>query len=296
MLKLPNFVVIGAPKSGTTSLFYYLKQHPQIFLPTRKELHYFAYPLLSEYACGPGDKETLSSLCATRDEYESHYKDVAQETAIGEISPSYLYYADYAAERIREELGRVKIIAIVRDPVEKAYSQYMHLIRDRRETLSFHDALQAETARREARWSDIWRYAESSLYSARLQRYVATFGAENVRVIPFAELTENPQSVLRDLFRFLGVDENFVSDTGRVYNRTGNSRSKLIAQFFSRPNALKSLVKRTVPESIRISVRLAILNWNTGKKDEMDSNAREYLMEYFKDDIANVKQILERSA
>lgn len=291
---LPNFVVIGAPKSGTTSLFYYLKQHPEIFLPTRKELHYFAFPQLEKHACGPGDRDTLSALCSTREAYEKHYASIRQEKAVGDVSPSYLYYANDVAERILQELGRVKIIAILRDPAEKAFSQYMHLVRDHRENLGFYEALLAEQGRREAGWSDIWRYVESSLYSERLAKYVAVFGQENVKVLLFSDLVENPQAVTRDVFRFLGVDEDYKSDTERIYNRTGTSRSKLISEFLSRPNPVKSVIKRAVPERLRISLRLALLNWNTGGKGEMDAASREYLEAYFKNDIAALKDILAR--
>ena len=120
-IRLPSTVIIGAPRSGTTSLFFYVKQHPDIFLPVRKELHYFSYDLLKENVDGPGDQGALASLCATREEYEAHYASVRAEKVIGEVSPSYLYFSQ-VSERIRSELGEVKIIALLRNPVDKAFS------------------------------------------------------------------------------------------------------------------------------------------------------------------------------
>lgn len=292
MLRLPNFIIIGAPKSGTTSLFYYLGQHPDVYLPTRKELHYFSYQFLEKHVNGPGDKDTLSGLCATKTEYEQHYSGVGDEKAVGEVSPSYLYYAEDVANRIFDELGQIKIIAIVRNPVDKAYSQYMHLIRDQREKLGFYEALQAEPSRTEAGWSDIWRYAESSLYGERLEKYIEVFGRENVKIIPFSKLTEAPQAVTKDVFNFLSVDDRFLCDTERIYNRTGSSRSKTVANFLSRPSPVKSLLKSVIPEHFRILIRLAILDWNTGRKEEIDAVSRDYLSSYFKEDIAKVKQLI----
>ena len=149
MARLPNFVVIGAPKCGTTSLFYYLQRHPEVYLPVRKELHFFTFEEHSAQARGPGDDNVLANLCSTWPEYLSHYVDVGDEPAVGEVSPSYLASAA-ACPRIRERLGPVKILAILRDPVQKAFSQYLHLVHEGRETLSFVEALRAEEQRRDA--------------------------------------------------------------------------------------------------------------------------------------------------
>ncbi|HZA66279.1 MAG TPA: hypothetical protein VE592_04975, partial [Geminicoccaceae bacterium] len=138
-VRLPNFVVAGAAKCGTTSLFHYLKQHPDVFLPAQKELHYFAYDHLSRNSGGPGGARSLDFACATREAYEAHYRAAGSQVAIGEVSPSYFYF-DEVSERIETELCAPKIVIILRDPIEKAYSQYMHLVRDNRETLPFFEA------------------------------------------------------------------------------------------------------------------------------------------------------------
>jgi hypothetical protein len=292
-IRLPDAIVIGAPRSGTTSLFFYLKQHPDVFLPVRKELHYFSYDLLIENVNGPGDRDALATLCATRQEYESHYATAGVEKIIGEVSPSYLYFCQ-VSERIRSELGRVKIIALLRNPVEKAFSQYMHLVRLNRETLGFYEALMAEEQRRTAGWSDIWRYAESSLYAERVKKHISVFGESNVKVILLGDLFRAPVQVMRDLFEFLGVDASFRPDTSRIYNRSGLPKSRLIADFFARPSALKTITKKLIPERIRVPIRMAILNANSGEKGEMDERASVYLRTYFCDDIVELERIIGR--
>src|SRR6267142_1253724 len=161
--RLPNFIVVGAPKCGTTSLYHYLRQHPQIFLPARKELHYFSFRFMERLLAGPGDSNILATSCRTFEDYAAYYAQASDETARGDISPSYFYFTDVCQE-IRERLGNPKIIIMLRDPVQKAFSQYMHLIRDGRETLELNAALAEEPRRIELGYAAMWRYAESSLY------------------------------------------------------------------------------------------------------------------------------------
>ena len=289
---LPNFLIAGAPKSGTTSLFYYLRQHPDIYLPVRKELHYFSYEYLEKSSNGPGDKQILLSLCSTRAEYESHYADVGDERMIGEVSPSYLYYSA-VRERIQIELGKIKIIIILRNPIEKAHSQYMHMVRDNRETLSFYDALMTEQERINSEWSDIWRYAESSLYSKRIKEYISLFGAGNIKIILFDDFTSRTDEIMRDLFEFLNVDPEFVCETEKTYNRTGVSKSKIVSEFFGKSNLIKTIAKKIIPERIRLPIRLAILDINTGKKPLIDPESQKYLRDYFGDDVEELEGLLE---
>ena len=291
--RLPNFVVIGAPKSGTTSLFYYLAQHPEIYLPVRKELHYFSRDTLASNANGPGDKIALQAICKNINDYTAHYFDASDEKAIGEVSPSYLYY-DQTAKRILDELGEIRIIAILRNPIEKAHSQYMHLIRDNRETLTFPEALDAEAQRADNAWSDLWRYAESSLYSKRLSHFIDIFGAGRVKVLLFDDLIADPDALMADLFGFLGADPSIKVDTSEIFNRTGKPRSKFVSDFFARPSIIKSLFKKMIPEEIRIRIRLAAMDLNTGQKGTMDPEAKDYLIEYFNKDVRELERIISR--
>ena len=290
---VPNFIIIGAPKSGTTSLFYYLKQHPDIYLPNRKELHYFTYDLLRENANGPGDRHIITTLCTTRGEYESYYRGVSGQRMIGEVSPSYLYYSS-VSERILSELGKIKIIAILRNPVEKAYSQYMHLVRDNLETLTFYNALMKEEERRALGWSDIWRYAESSLYMDRLETYKKVFGPDNVKILFFDDLISDPDNLMRDIFIYLCVNADIRCDTSKTYNRSGKPRFRLIADFFAKPNIIKDIAKRILPDRIRIPLRIALHSLNTGRKDPMDERSKKYLLKYFQKDIESLEGMIAR--
>jgi hypothetical protein len=290
-VRQPNFVVIGAPKCGTTSLHHYLSQHPDVYVPQRKELHYFSYAYMQRFATGPGDAHVLAPLCATRQAYEKHYEHVGLQRAVGDISPSYLYYAE-VSERIKAELGRPKIIVVLRDPIEKAFSQYMHLVRDNRETLTFYDALMAETQRIREGWAALWRYAESSLYADKLRRYLDIFGSDHVKILLFEDLTRLPHQVMQELFDFLEVDKHFHPNTSKVHNKSGRPKSKLLADFLAKPNLVTSIAKKMVPERVSSTIRLSLVSLNTGAKGQIDDTSRAYLREFFASDVGKVEKLL----
>jgi hypothetical protein len=292
-IHLPNAVIIGAPKSGTTSLYFYLRQHPDIFLPKKKELHYFSYDLLAKNTAGPGDKNALSTLCDTWRAYVQHYTNVNHQSIVAEVSPSYLYFSE-TSERIREKLGRVRIVALLRNPAERAFSQYMHLKRANRERLSFFEALQVEEQRRLAGWGDMWRYAESSLYATRIKRYIEVFGEHNVKILLSEEFFSHPIRVSQDLFAFFDVDSAFVPDVSRAYNRTGTPRFGFLADALVKRNLLRILARRLIPERPRRSLRSFLIDVNKGDKGEIDSESRTYLQSVFREDILELERILGR--
>lgn len=293
MSRLPNFIVIGAPKAGTTSLFFYLAQHPDIFLPQQKELHYFTSKHLSASVAGPGDRTALHAICKSRQAYENHYKKVRSQPSIGEVSPSYLYFSSVAHE-IKNQLGSVKIVVSLRDPIQKAFSQYMHLLRDNREQLEFFEALNNEASRREQGWSDFWAYSESSLYSVHLKRYIETFGQENVKIIIFEDMVKDVKRTMREVFEFLGVSSDLELKTDTTYNPSGKPNSKLLADLLSRPSPVKSFIKRLLGRNLSARLQQRALRLNIGDKLEISHEARVYLKDYFSEDVATLEGILGR--
>jgi len=291
-VRLPNFVVIGAPKCGTTSLYYYLRQHPDIYLPERKELHYFSYEHMKRLVGGPGDAHILSTVCQNRGTYEQFYSAVRNEHAVGDISPSYFYFAD-VSERIKTELDSPKIVILIRNPIQKAFSQYMHLIRDNRESLGFFDALLAEKQRIAQGWAALWRYAESSIYTPRIEKYLSVFGSNRVKIIRFEDLTTACYATLEDLFRFLEVDPSFRPDVSQTYNRSGKPRLRFVADFIAKPNVITSVARKLLPEATTTSLKNTLRRLNTGKKAEIEDSAQGYLRDYFEDDIAKLDALLQ---
>ena len=291
MIKLPTFVVIGASKSGTTSLYFYLRQHPDIYLPKRKELHFFSFPELGLTSFGPGDAAVLSGLCQTWEQYTGYYSDVPDRLAIGDISASYLYYSG-SARKIFEKLGLVKLIVIIRNPVDKAYSQYMHLVREGLETLSFPEAIGAEAARRKQGWGDMWRYMESGLCGDRLEEFITVFGKERVKIILFDDFVKNTSSVLTDLFQYLHIDLKVEISTNEIFNRTGLPRSVFISNILRNSSWLKELIKPLIPINLRYKLRNWLTNINTKDKPELPPELYRDLLNNFRDDIAKVEGLI----
>lgn len=292
-MRLPNFLIVGAAKSGTTSLHYYLQQHPDIYLPAPKELHYFAREHMLRLTGGPGDRHVLSHVCQTKEEYESFYAKVTQQSAVGEISPSYLYSSE-VSHQIKKELHDPKIIILLRNPIEKAFSQYMHLVRDNREMLGFYDGLMAERERIERGWAAIWRYAESSLYLSRVQTYLDVFGERNVRIFLYDDLVQSPERLVRELLEFIGVDPQRPIDFAKVHNRSGKPRFRFVSNLLTRPNPLRDMAKRILPADTTYRLKLRLQDLNTGAKGTIDSRSRTYLKEFCAEDVQALQPIVGR--
>ena len=125
-MKKPNFIIAGFPKCGTTSLHHYLSEHPQIFMPNQKELHFFTFEILSKLKNGPRDKIVKKTQIDNSEKYLKFYREVKNEIAIGDASPSYINYPTQFA-KIKEYLNDPKLIIVLRDPINRAYSNYLHL-------------------------------------------------------------------------------------------------------------------------------------------------------------------------
>lgn len=289
---IPNFVVIGAAKAGTTSLHAWLTQHPQVFLPVQKELHFFAGAWLMDNSNGPGDRRVLQKLAVDWEAYLAHYRDVGAESAVGDISPSYFHWWP-SRDAIRERLGEPRILLLLRDPVEKAFSQYMHLVRDGRESLTFWDALQAEPGRIAKGYGALWRYLESSLYAERTARFLEIFGPKQMRVLFFDDLIRSPQEFLREILTFIGVDPDVPVETSEARNRSGKPRSRVLATVVNSPS-LRAAARSVLPSAVVARLGRRVTELNTGVKPEIDSRSRQWLSERMSPDLRELEAVLDR--
>lgn len=223
-MPLPNFLLFGGVRCGSSSLFRYLRQHPDIFLPFPKEPSYLCWTGTETHQPGPNAVTDFDSYVALFDE--------ATEKAIGEASVIYLYLADFTARRIREVLGNPKLIAILRNPADRAFSQYRMATREGAEDLpTFTEALAVEDERVREGQRPIVHYRRQSVYSDKLQRFIDEFGRERIKVCLFDDLTTNPAPVLQELFGFLDVDPGFEANTAKAYNVTSAARDNALNPF-----------------------------------------------------------------
>lgn len=211
----PQFIVAGAPKSATTSLYNYLGQHPLVFLTGNKEPRYFAYTSGVPKYSGPGDDRWASHLVSDSASYRGLFRD-AGDRLTGEASTDYLYLG-HSARAMHDWNPDLRLIFLLRDPVHRAYSNYLHLLRLGLEPHSFEDALRAESRRIEAGWAPWWHYIQRGFYGAQLRVYLETFSPEQIHVEAYQSLRKQPHETLLRICRFLDLSP-WEFDVRRAHN------------------------------------------------------------------------------
>lgn len=283
---LPNFLIIGAARCGTTSSYAWLHQHPQIFLPKKKEPTYFAN--------GYGLHDPVA--------YERLFNGAQGKVAVGEASTAYLSAPESPAW-IHRELGRPRLIVVLRNPIDRAFSLYKWMVMSGLEWLpTFNQGLEAEawrTADHYFRWKCPehfynYLYYSSGLYHDQIARYYDTFGREALRVLLFEDLSAQPAAVFRELCEFLGVEPNVSVD---LSSRNASSwpwsvtlqyavrRLRQAQRFHPR---LQRLASRDILR------RLMRYNLGLGKPPKLDPQLRERLKIAYRPDVIRLAELLGR--
>lgn len=224
-MALPNFLIIGAPRSGTTSLYQWLRSHPDVFMPAHKEPMFFLASLPPFR--GPYDDVMNRLVIRSRAAYEALFDPGAQCVALGEASVYYLYYAERSAHSIRKLIPDCKLICILRDPVDRAFSAYKLLRRDGWDNASFERALELESSRVAAGWNPTYALVGAGEYGAQLATYRQLFPPDQLLALTFEELVANPAEGYRRICRFLGVRDDPMP-LWLAYNRGWVPRSPLL--------------------------------------------------------------------
>ncbi len=291
--KLPGFVCVGGAKCGTTSLYEYLRGHPGIFLPAQKELHFFSAPDLLQRPNGPRMRSVLDDIVTTEAEYRRHFAGMREGQIGGDISPSYLN-SEHAPEAICELLGAPKIIILLRNPVDRMFSQYMHLRRAAREELSFEDALAAENERSAQGWGDMWLYRHSAYAAERVRRYIETFGRDNVLVVISEQMRGDLPATVRTILEFIGVSPDVPLDLTGEFNKSGLPKSKALAKLLD-ASPFATLAKRLVPRRLGSTVKRRLQEMNTGDRIVLTSERKAQYLGEFADDIRELERVIGRS-
>jgi hypothetical protein len=287
---MPNFLIIGAEKCGTTALYHYLRQHPQVYMSPAKETGFFGAEGRKPDTRAPGHLPTkhINNI----DDYRALFEEVSNEAAIGEASPYYLY-STRALERIHHYIPAAKLITILRDPAERAYSNYLHAIWLGREPLTdFSQALFQEEERIKASWESLFHYKQKGFYYAQLRRYFDRFNQGQIRVYLKEDLDVDSASVMKDIFRFLCVDEEFVPDVSLRPNVSGIPKNRMLHKLVMELN--RPSIKRLFPDRLVRGLREPIRNSILAKPPKLPLEARKALIGVYREDILRLQELIQR--
>ena len=256
MDKTPNFLILGAPKAATTSLAFYFSQHPQVFIPKIKEINYFGDD--HHYRHGIGWYQRF---------FES--ADPINQPVIGEATPTYLYEAQRVAPRVKATLGnKVKFICLLRNPVTRAWSHYLHNVRHNIENRSFKEALTYELDKLHNNIPPDVRNAYFSCgnYANQIEKWYEFYGKEKFFFVLYEDLIKNPAPTIHNLFQFFELDDTGVTIDITAQNVGGSARSKfLMGLLVSPPELIKSIVKNLLPMYIRRPILPKLIDLNSNR-------------------------------
>jgi hypothetical protein len=288
-MTLPNFIIAGAARCGTTSLYYYLKQHPEIAFPDKKEPKFFSIKAQNFPHNGPGDHTVDQAMICDFAEYKKLFQNLGETKRIGEASSDYLYHHETSAKEMYDVLGDIPIILCLRNPIDRAYSAYNNLVRDQRETLDFEAALASEEDRLSKNWDWMWAYKAGGLYAEQVETFQRTFSS--VKVVLFEDLKENADTVVQELFGFLGVDSQVQVNTSTRYSHSGKAKNKLVAFLSNRENpvafALRRFALKLAPRSFLEKVASRSL-----EQEGIPAPIRLQLKSYFEKDVKRLEKLI----
>lgn len=274
--RFPDFYVVGAPKAATTSLYHYLSQHPGIYVPEIKEPHFFSCPEV---------KETYYKVVFVEEEYKylSLYSNKMHGQKAGDFSPSYLF-SKKAASRIHYHRPDAQIIAVLRNPVDRAISHYLMDVRD-----GYQDIPLFEVISSPSKYALFYReYVGNGLYASQLERYLSLFDGNNVKVILYDDLMKGVGGVLKGILNFLNLSDDFEFDLTSSYNSYRMFRSPFLKKITMSNNL--GLVKRLIPSSVK---KKMFSVFTTRDKPSFEAE-RKVLVDIFSDDILRLETIIGR--
>ena len=293
MKNWPDFLVVGAARAGTTSLQRYLRQHPGLFLPKLKEPCFFSFA---------GDKSTFKHgkfAFAVRDQkkYLELFEAAEREQVRGEISTPYLYLYKKTIANIQQyhpHATQIKILILLRNPAERAFSQYMWRVRDGREPLSFEDAILQEAKRKQEGYSFDYFYLDRGFYSEQVDAYMKAF--PNVKIVLLDDLKVRPLEMLAEICQFLGVDENFEFEREDGLNSSYEPRWKFISRLITVESRTKFRLLNQLPDSWRQGIREQFRQWNSIRTTAVKLNpeTKKKLIELYRSDILKLEKLIHR--
>lgn len=293
--KLPNLFVAGAAKAGTTSVYRYLSEHPEVYMGTVKEPYYFSFVDEKPKFQGPFDAPVNQEIITDFQEYKQIFSGATNQKVIGESSNSYLYFK-HSAENIRNTIPDCKIIILLRNPIDRAFSHYLQCRMLGQESLSFEEALDKEKEREKLNWRWHFQFTGQGMYYEQVKKYYQLFDAEDIFIGLFDDLKKDSITFMNKIFNFLGIEEIAEEIDFTVHNRSGLPKNDLVHKFLRSPGILKSLTRPFTSSKLRGKIYhfMHNMNYRFEEKPQMNPETRERLTALFKDDILRLQELIGR--
>ncbi len=284
--RVPDIYIIGAQKYGTTTLYDWLSQHPQIY----------GHPLAKDYPYFSND----NSFHGGTDQFYSFVKNIP-DNCLSLGGDANAMYSISAIERMQRIIPSAKLIAILRNPIDRAYSAYMHAIERAMETRDFEEAINDELCGFYYDPLDRLRrdYLQHGLYAKQIKNLLHYFPKDQIKIIIFEELREKPHNILKNVFKFIGVNNDFIPNM-IIHNETqGGYRSKWLARLtyaHQSTQTIRNVIKTLVPFHIRTTFRKKLIAFNRVKavKPSFPANLRPILQEYYSNEITTLECLLNK--
>lgn len=287
---LPNFFVLGTQKGGTTTLHNWLQGHPDIYLPGQKETKFFAR-----------DREWMKGVDFYTREY---FSDWNAEKAVGEIDPDYMFH-EPVLERLQSVYGDIsslKLIFVLRNPTERAFSHYLMTHRRGFDLLSFEDAIEQEPERIKGDFDDKmhFSYVGRGYYYHQIKRYLDYVGRNNILVLFSEDLTASPAAVLSEVCQFLEVDPNYTpQNLQQRFHEASKPRFASMRAFLDHAGFIKKTFRALFPfVKLRQAFKKKLLLWNEkgnfDQKPVIKDSTRNQLIARFSEDISKLEQFTGR--
>ena len=289
MMKLPTFLIVGVQKAGTTSIYNYLQEHPQVFMSRIKETNF----LEQDWESLPPEKQNKNGIITIED-YKALFADVKDEIAIGEASPNYLFHYESSAARIKKYVPDAKLITVLRNPIDRAYSDYLMHIRDAIDTKKNSFSEQIE---HKAHKSFIIR---KGFYATPLKYYLQQFNSSQIKVCLYDDLCQDAQSFMQDFYKYIGVDPNFRPDTNKKVQQAKIPKNQAVNNLLQTKNPLRNLaantLKTVMPLETRQKLRDRLINFNSQSKKALplSTEDKQKLVSIYKEDILQLQDIINR--
>jgi sulfotransferase family protein len=292
-------LIVGAPKAGTTALHAALARHPQVYAsPVKEPKYYMCADAPPPAYAGPGDAHSQQEWVWRREDYAALFADAPDGTLRLESTPFYLYLAA-ARRRIAEELPEARLLVVIRDPIDRAYSNWMHLWVDGLEPIGdFAAAWHAEDERIAAGWAPFWHYQRLGRYGEQLADLFDRVDRERVLVLRYWQLVSQPVETLNRVARFLGIAEDRIGtvppDNSRPFVQPG-LRTSVLGRVIRAGATAGQLLPPQVWRQASRPLVAALQQGGTRQRPRLAPEQRSALLTECLDDIARLEEVLGQS-